>query len=137
MGTVKHFVKGMIWVIFSLIPLSAVVALIVWFIGQVVFGLSLGGFVNTWKWSYIIMLMLDWVLDIISMASMLSKLKAYANKIGLPLNEVETAWWDMRFHKTDKDMFEWDANTFRHKVEIYKLARSLAKGMTEALFGKD
>jgi hypothetical protein len=119
-----------------MIPGAAVIAVVVWFFLQLLLNIPLGGFMNTWKWTYIIIMTLAILFYLWIMIFSLRTIWALSTKIDVPFKKIEYAWWEYHFmEKYGKEMKNWDKKTFEEKYWIAETRRGIAKAVGEALKG--
>jgi hypothetical protein len=120
-----------------MIPGAALLAIGVWFFLQLLFGIQLGGFLNTWKWTYIVVMIFLIAYDLWILTANLLVIWALSIKIGVPFSRLETAWWTHDFmHKYRQEMQNWDKEKFEQEYRVAEAANAMAKAFAKAFFDR-
>jgi hypothetical protein len=114
------------------IPVSAVVAFLVWFFGGVVLKMDLPVFTDTWGKVYIGLIIIFVIVDVYSLGKGLLRVWAVSTKFKVPFEDAEEAIVTHRLHRED-GFKDWDHDKFVQKLQWSRTSNALADSVAKAL----
>jgi hypothetical protein len=88
-------------------------------------------------WAAFLLSAIVWfIFDYTATIHTVKRLSGYARKIGVPLSDVETAWWKFGYRHKYPDMFDWDADKFKKQFSVTRTANNLAPALITRILGK-
>lgn len=131
----KGFLPGILKSVFLAIPVSLVVAGLIWFFWHLLLGKELE-FLETWKTLYLAIFIFDVAISTLSVLGRLGFGIIGSRLYQASFNDVLEAFVEYKLSK-QLDWKDWTPEKFRTFLSISRTSRALAHAVVEGLLGVD